>query len=127
MKLVTFLMKLTNENVTIELKNGTLVTGIITGVDIRMNTHMKSVKVVIKNKNVGEYNVNTKQFLSLDHVTIRGNNIRYFILSDSLPLDTLLVDDTPKQKVSKNKDFVNKDKVKAGGKGRGRGRKIMKR
>ncbi|KJP85021.1 hypothetical protein AK88_05348 [Plasmodium fragile] len=127
MKLVTFLMKLTNENVTIELKNGTLVTGIITGVDIRMNTHMKNVKVVIKNKNVGEYNVNTKQFLSLDHVTIRGNNIRYFILSDSLPLDTLLVDDTPKQKTSKDKGYASKDKVKAGGKGRGRGRKIMKR
>ncbi|GAW81024.1 small nuclear ribonucleoprotein Sm D1 [Plasmodium gonderi] len=126
MKLVTFLMKLTNENVTIELKNGTLVTGIITGVDIKMNTHMKNVKVVIKNKNVGEYNVNTKQFLSLEHVTIRGNNIRYFILSDSLPLDTLLVDDTPKQKLSKDKGFANKDKVKIG-KGRGRGRKIMKR
>ena len=27
-----------------------------------------------------------------------GNNIRYFILPDSLPLDTLLVDDTPKAK-----------------------------
>ncbi|CAG9476946.1 small nuclear ribonucleoprotein Sm D1, putative [Plasmodium vivax] len=127
MKLVTFLMKLTNENVTIELKNGTLVTGIITGVDIKMNTHMKNVKVVIKNKNVGEYNVNTKQFLSLDHVTIRGNNIRYFILSDSLPLDTLLVDDTPKQKMSKDKGFASKGKMKPGGKGRGRGRKIMKR
>lgn len=27
-----------------------------------------------------------------------GNNIRYFILPDSLPLDTLLVDDAPKAK-----------------------------
>ncbi|ETW33218.1 hypothetical protein PFTANZ_06062 [Plasmodium falciparum Tanzania (2000708)] len=72
MKLVHFLMKLTNENVTIELKNGTLITGIITAVDIKMNTHMKNVKVVIKNKNIAEYNVNTKQFLSLEHVTIRA-------------------------------------------------------
>ncbi|SBS83674.1 small nuclear ribonucleoprotein Sm D1, putative [Plasmodium ovale] len=125
MKLVSFLMKLTNENVTIELKNGTLITGIITGIDIKMNTHMKNVKVVLKNKNVGEYNVNTKQFLSLEHVTIRGNNIRYFILSDSLPLDTLLVDDVPKHKISKDKSFSNKEKIK--GKGRGRGRKITKR
>ncbi|KEG02185.1 small nuclear ribonucleoprotein Sm D1, putative [Plasmodium vinckei vinckei] len=123
MKLVTFLMKLTNENVTIELKNGTLITGVITGVDIKMNTHMKNVKVVIKNKNVGEYNANTKQFLSLDHVTIRGNNIRYYILSDSLPLDTLLVDDTPKNKTSKDKSFSSKDK----GRGRGRGRKVPRR
>ena len=29
-----------------------------------------------------------------------GNNIRYFILPDSLPLDTLLVDDTPKTKTT---------------------------
>ncbi|SBT71357.1 small nuclear ribonucleoprotein Sm D1, putative [Plasmodium malariae] len=125
MKLVSFLMKLTNENVTIELKNGTLITGVITGIDIKMNTHMKNVKVVIKNKNIGEYNVKTKQFLSLEHVTIRGNNIRYFILSDNLPLDTLLVDDTPKNKISKDKTFAGKDKGKT--KGRGRGRKIAKR
>ena len=33
---------------------------------------------------------------ALDSLSIRGNNIRYFILPDSLPLDTLLVDDAPK-------------------------------
>jgi hypothetical protein len=32
----------------------------------------------------------------LDTLAIRGNNIRYVILPDSLPLDTLLVDDAPK-------------------------------
>lgn len=32
----------------------------------------------------------------MDHLTIRGNNIRLFILPDSCPLDTLLIDDTPK-------------------------------
>ena len=47
-----------------------------------MNTHMKNVKMTIKGKNT----------VSLDHLTVRGNNIRYYILPESLPLDTLLVD-----------------------------------
>eukprot|EP00854_Cymbomonas_tetramitiformis_P007437 gene7437-8855_t len=86
MKLVRFLMKLTNETVTIELKNGTVVNGTITGVDICMNTHLKTVKMTLKGKNP----------VTLDHLSLRGNNIRYYILPDSLNLDTLLVDDTPK-------------------------------
>jgi small nuclear ribonucleoprotein D1 len=35
---------------------------------------------------------------------ILGNNIRYFILPDSLPLDTLLVDDTPKTKPKRERN-----------------------
>lgn len=58
-----------------------------------MNTHLKAVKMTIKNKNP----------VQLDTLSIRGNNIRYYILPDSLPLETLLVDDTPKAK-SKKKD-----------------------
>jgi hypothetical protein len=33
--------------------------------------------------------------VSLDTLSIRSNNIRYFILPESLPLDILLVDDEP--------------------------------
>jgi len=86
MKLVRFLRKLSHETVTIELKNGTQVHGTITGVDVRMNTHLKSVKMTLKNKDP----------VQLDTLSIRGNNLRYFILPDSLPLDTLLIDDAPK-------------------------------
>lgn len=84
MKLVRFLMKLNNETVTIELKNGTIVVGTVTGtiillkfcigVDVSMNTHLKAVKLTAKGK----------ESIALDHLTIRGNNIRYFLLPESL-------------------------------------------
>jgi len=56
------------------------------GVDVSMNTHLNNVKLTARGKNT----------IALDHITIRGNNIRYFILPESLPLDTLLVDDSLK-------------------------------
>lgn len=56
-----------------------------------MNTHLKSVKLTLKGKVP----------VTLDHLSIRGNNIRYYILPDSLNLDTLLVDDTPRVKAKK--------------------------
>jgi type 1 glutamine amidotransferase len=56
-----------------------------------MNTHLKSVKMTIKGKDP----------IALDSLSLRGNNIRYYILPENLPLDTLLVDDTPKAKAKK--------------------------
>ena len=84
-------MKLNTETVTVELKNGTIVHGTVTGVDMSMNTHLRAVKMTVKNKDP----------VSLDSLSIRGSNIRYFILPDSLPLDTLLIDDSPKSKSKK--------------------------
>ena len=62
------------------------------GVDMSMNTHLKAVKLTVKGR----------EAVALDHLTIRGNNIRYFLLPESLPLETLLVDDAPKVRNKKN-------------------------
>ncbi|KAF7393078.1 hypothetical protein KPH14_005675 [Odynerus spinipes] len=105
MKLVRFLMKLSHETVTIELKNGTQVHGTITGVDVAMNTHLKTVKMIIKNRDP----------VQLDTLSLRGNNIRYYILPESLALETLLIDDTPKAKAKK------KEAARGAARGRGRG------
>ncbi len=56
-----------------------------------MNTHLKAVKMTVKNRDP----------VQLDTLSIRGNNIRYYILPDHLPLETLLIDDAPKSKKKK--------------------------
>lgn len=72
------------------LPNGCVVIS-FSGIDMSMNTHLKAVKMTVKNR----------EPMQLESLSIRGNNIRYFILPESLPLDTLLVDDTPKAKAKK--------------------------
>ena len=71
---------------------------------MQMNTHLKTVKMNSRNR----------EPQSLDTLSIRGNNIRYFVLPDALPLDTLLVDDAPKPKGGRKKEDTR-------GRGRGRG------
>ncbi|KAI5842692.1 hypothetical protein BZA05DRAFT_191622 [Tricharina praecox] len=107
MKLVRFLMKCQNETVTVELKNGTIVHGTILSVDVKMNTALRTVKMTIRNRDP----------IALDTINIRGSTIRYFILPDSLPLDTLLIDDAPKPK---NKARKETDRGR-GGRGGGGG------
>ena len=95
-------MKLNHKPVTIELKNGSQEHGTITGAGVVMNTHLKSVKMTVNNKDP----------VQLENLSIHGNNIRYVILPDSLPLDNLFIDDTPRAKARKDA---------RGGRGRGRG------
>ncbi|KAI9569928.1 hypothetical protein HD554DRAFT_2088700 [Boletus coccyginus] len=86
---------------------------------MQMNTHLKTVKMTTRNRDP----------VSLDSLSIRGNNVRYFILPDALPLDTLLVDDAPKPKGRKKEDArgrgrgrgIERGRVRGRGRGRGRG------
>lgn len=75
-----------------------------------MNTSLRTVKMTPKGRDP----------VSLDTINIRGSTIRYYILPDSLPLDTLLVDDAPKPKNKARKETG--DRGGRGGRGGPRGR-----
>lgn len=136
-------MKCANETVTIELKNGTnyphplllpapsqsadkkdtydrrlgtIVHGTITSVSPQMNTSLRNVKMTPKGQDP----------VQLDAMNIRGSTIRYYILPDSLPLDTLLIDDAPKPKNKARKEVADRGGRGGprgrGGRGRGMGR-----
>ena len=82
------------------------------GVDVSMNTYLRNVKSTIKGKNPVHH----------DFISVRGNNIRYYILPDSLNLDTLLVDDAPKHAQSRiQPKAVKGGRGGRGGRGGGRG------
>jgi len=83
-------MKLSNETVTIELKNNTTITGTVSGVDLQMNIHLKHVKLRQRGK----------EPVAMDVLSVRGSTIRSVILPDALNLDVLLQDDTPRPKVA---------------------------
>ncbi len=78
-----------------------------------MNTALRTVKMTARGRDP----------ISLDTINLRGSTIRYFILPDSLPLDTLLIDDAPKPKNKARKEAVEKAGARGGRGGmRGRGR-----
>jgi hypothetical protein len=78
-----------------------------------MNTYLKNVTMTLQGKSP------TK----CDTLSIRGSNIRMYLLPDSLNLDTLLIDDTPKQKAKTGVRPTAMGRGRGGpGRGRGRGR-----
>lgn len=95
---------------------GTIVHGTITSVSPQMNTSLRNVKMTPKGQDP----------VQLDAMNIRGSTIRYYILPDSLPLDTLLIDDAPKPKNKARKEVADRGGRGGprgrGGRGRGMGR-----
>lgn len=74
-----------------------------------MNTALRTVKMTPKGRDT----------IALDTINIRGSTIRYYILPDSLPLDTLLIDDTPKPKNKARKENADRGAPARGGRGGG--------
>ena len=105
-------MKLSNETITVELKNGTVVRGTVVGMDVRMNTHLKKVK----------YTPRGKETESMESMSVRGNTIRYFVLPDSINLDTLLQEEPEKEK-----RILNNKKQKTTRGKKGKGKKSLKK
>jgi small nuclear ribonucleoprotein (snRNP)-like protein len=69
MKLTGFLMKLSGEQLIVELKNGTVVLGTVIGTDVAMNMHLRVVTLTAKGKNP----------VRMDALSIRGSNVRYIM------------------------------------------------
>jgi len=80
MNLKSILSKIKNENITVELKNGTILHGILVNSDKSMNIYLKKVK---------KTNFSTFD-LFLENISIRGNTIRYIVLPIWINFDTLL-------------------------------------
>ncbi|KAK6071186.1 small nuclear ribonucleoprotein Sm D1 [Seiridium cupressi] len=76
-----------------------------------MNTALRTVKMTPRGQDP----------IPLDTMNIRGSTIRYFILPDSLPLDTLLIDDSVKPKNKARKEVADRGGARGGMRGRGRG------
>jgi small nuclear ribonucleoprotein D1 len=82
MNLFFFLKKILNETVTIELKNGVIIHGILSKFDKSMNLYLRHVKKCLsKSKSI-----------YFESISIRGSMVRYIILPDWLNLDLILTE-----------------------------------
>lgn len=133
MKLVYFLKKLRNEQVTVELKNGTTVWGTLQNVSPQMNATLTNVKLSLPKGSSntagssalagmylsdGQISANASSdgsanaAASLQYINIRGNTIRQIILPDSLNLDALLVDDEQWRRLKRSGRVTNESNKK---------------
>ncbi|KAG2735137.1 hypothetical protein G9P44_001351 [Scheffersomyces stipitis] len=93
MKLVRFLMNLpssTNQQVTVELKNGNSVSGQVLSCSPSMNLSLKNIKLIQPYQD--------PQLLQF--INIRGNQIRQIILPDEINIDSILAKSVTKIKGS---------------------------
>lgn len=81
MKLVNFLVKCRNERVSVELKDGSTITGTVKSVSPQMNIILTQADLIHRD--------NKQQ---LDQITVRGNMVRLVVLPDELNLDAILSD-----------------------------------
>src|SRR5690606_19049130 len=70
-----------------------------------MNTHLKTVKMTVKGGTA----------VNLPSLTVRGSTIRYYLLPESLNLDTLLADEPKKRKPKADKRTLFSISVRARG------------
>jgi len=82
MKIVSFLRKILNETVTIELKNGIIIYGTLIKFDKSMNLYLKSVKK----------SSSKDKSIYFESVSVRGSMIRYIILPIWINLDLILIE-----------------------------------
>lgn len=78
--LIHVLEALVGETVTVELKNSSVVTGTLSSIDQTMTAHLTAAKVVPAR---GEPELHHE-------LTVRGMNIRMFLLNDTVDVDNLL-------------------------------------
>jgi small nuclear ribonucleoprotein D1 len=80
MKLFNILKRILDEPITIELKNGIIVHGILKNIDKKINIFLINAKRMD----------NEKKSTYIKNIAIRGNNVRYIIFPDWLNIDSLL-------------------------------------
>lgn len=127
MKLVNFLRKLRNEQVTVELKNGTTVWGTLQTVSPQMNATLTDVKLSLPRSTSNSSTLATIHLsegtpipsepstTSLQYINIRGSTIRQIILPDSLNIDSLLVDERQLNKLRRAGKVTNDSSKKRRG------------
>lgn len=79
MNLKLIFNKISNENITIELKNGLLINGILFKTDNKMNFFLKNVKIYTKTSTPSHQG----------SIYVRGNTIRYIFIPEWLNIDFL--------------------------------------
>jgi small nuclear ribonucleoprotein D1 len=79
MKLLVLFKKMINEIITIELKNGVMVSGVIVKIDSKMNIYLKNARKILDKRN----------FNIFENICIRGSKIRLIVLSKCFNFDLL--------------------------------------